>query len=420
MKKISAILISTFLLTSAFSSVQAAEKSLSVWKNGEQIKFSESAPILEKGVTYVPIRPLLENLGLQVKWDEATRTVNGTKEGVAMSLKIGSTNATANGKAVTLDEAPKQIKNVTYVPLRFAAEAAGYQVSWDPSLHQINLTSGQQQSEGSQGFLWKIENKGNTVYMLGTIHTVDKTIYPLRHEIENAFNVANYLGVEIDFTKVVPDELNKLITDVSSYKDGTTLKDHISAETYNKVITFLKENGLPENSFDNFKPWFAQQQIGTILAAKQDLDEGMGIDMYFMGKAINTKKPVIGLETFESQYQVFNNFSDSLQEKLLLQFLDPDSLPPSASEMSMDDILKVWKTGDEKTLVEFVDALRWDDEYFKGMQTDRNIAMAEKIKGYLNSDNKETYLIALGASHYSGDTSIIAFLKNAGFKVVKQ
>jgi len=419
MKKISAALLSLFLLTSAISSVQAAEKSLSIKLNGELIQLNNSAPITEKGVTLVPMRSLLEKMGVQVKWDEKTRTVSGSKESLSFSLKIGSMNAMANGKTVKLAAAPKQIKNVTYVPLRFAAETTGYNVTWNQSLHQVSLTS-KQQSEGSKGFLWKVENNGNTVYMLGTIHTVDNSIYPLRPEIENAFNAADYLGVEIDFTKIVPDELTKLITDVSTYKDGTLLKDHISAETYNKVTAFLKENGLPENSFDNIKAWYAQQQMGTILSAKQNLNEGMGIDMYFMGKAIKEKKPIIGLETFESQYDVFNKFSDSLQEKLLLQFLDPNSLPSSATEMSMDDILKVWKTGDEKNLVKFVDALRWDDDYFKGMQTDRNLAMAEKIKGYLNSDKKETYMIALGASHFAGDSGLVTMLEKQGFKVVKQ
>ncbi|MDR9748576.1 TraB/GumN family protein [Paenibacillus taichungensis] len=419
MKKISAAILSLFLLTSAFSSVQAAGKPLSVGLNGEQIQFSKSAPIVEKGVTLVPVRTILEKMGVQVKWDEATRTVSGSKEGLSFSLKIGSTNATANGKAVKLDQAPKQIGNVTYVPLRFVAEATGYQVAWNPSLRQVTLTS-KQQSEGSKGFLWKVENKGNTVYLLGTMHTVDNTIYPLRPEIEDAFNAADYLGVEIDFTKIVPDELAKLLTDVGNYQDGTTLKDHISAETYNKVKAFLKENGLPENSFDNIKAWNVQLQIGNILAAKQDLSEGMGVDMYFMGKSINAKKPIIGLESFESQYQVFNNFSDALQEKLILQMLDPNSLPSSTTEMSMDDILKLWKDGDEKALVQFVDTLRWNDEYFKGMQTDRNEEMAEKVKGYLNSDKKETYMIALGASHFAGDSGVVTMLEKQGFKVVKQ
>jgi hypothetical protein len=72
MKKISASLLTLFLLASAFSSVHAAEKALSVWQNGEQIQFSKSAPIVEKGVTLVPMRPLLEKLGVKVKWGTIT------------------------------------------------------------------------------------------------------------------------------------------------------------------------------------------------------------------------------------------------------------------------------------------------------------------------------------------------------------
>ncbi|WP_158082316.1 TraB/GumN family protein [Paenibacillus ferrarius] len=86
----------------------------------------------------------------------------------------------------------------------------------------------------------------------------------------------------------------------------------------------------------------------------------------------------------------------------------------------MDDILKLWKDGDDKALLEFVKTLQWDDDYFKGMQTDRDAAMAEKIEGYLNGDKKETYMIALGASHFSGDSGLVAMLEKQGFKVVKQ
>ncbi|OME98892.1 heavy metal-binding domain-containing protein [Paenibacillus sp. FSL H7-0331] len=39
----------------------------------------------------IPLRPLLEKLGVQVKWDQATHTINGTKEGLSLSVQIGST-----------------------------------------------------------------------------------------------------------------------------------------------------------------------------------------------------------------------------------------------------------------------------------------------------------------------------------------
>jgi hypothetical protein len=65
------------------------------------------------------LRFLLEKLGVQVKWDQATRTVSGSKEGPSFSLRIGSMNATANGKAASFDNfkpwyAQQQIGNVLW------------------------------------------------------------------------------------------------------------------------------------------------------------------------------------------------------------------------------------------------------------------------------------------------------------------
>lgn len=283
MKKLIATILSLGLLTSGLSSAHAAEKASSVWLNGKQIQFSKPASIVEKGVTLVPLRALLEKLGINVKWDQATRTVSGSKGSLSLSLKLGSTNATANGKPVKLDAAPKQIRNVTYVPLRFVAETAGYNGGWNQSQRQITLTS-KQHSEG-RGFLWKVENKGNTVYVLGSIHHVPEGMYPLRPEIENALKAANYLGVEVDMSTVTSEELQKQVLDLGVYKDETTLKDHISAETYKKVTSFLKANGMPENSFDIFKSWFVTQQIMNIQVAKDGFTPEQGIDNYLIEKA---------------------------------------------------------------------------------------------------------------------------------------
>ncbi|MEK4876978.1 MULTISPECIES: TraB/GumN family protein [Paenibacillus] len=417
MKKLSAAILSLGLLTSGLSSAHAAEKASSVWLNGEQIQFSQSAPIVEKGVTLVPLRPLLEKLGVNVKWDQATHTVSGSKGSLSLLLKIGSTNATANGKAVKLDAAPKQIRNVTYVPLRFVAETTGYQVAWNQSLRQVTLTT-KQHSE-SRGFLWKVENKGNTLYLLGSIHHVPEGMYPLRPEIENALKAANYLGVEVDVSTVSSEELQKQVLDLGVYKDGTTLKDHISAETYKKVTSFLKANEMPENSFDIFKPWFVTQQIMNLQVAKDGYTPEKGIDNYLIEMANTAKKPIVSLETMESQLKMNNNFSEDLQERLLLQNLDPKSVTPPSPDVGIDYLNKMWIEGDEKALNEFT-TTGWDAEYFQGLINDRNEEMAKKIKGYLNGDKKETYMIVVGMLHLLGDQGVVPLMEKEGFKVTKQ
>ncbi|MGQ9498458.1 MAG: S41 family peptidase [Desulfotomaculales bacterium] len=50
---------------------------------------------------------------------------------VRVKLTVGSAEAEVNGRRVTLASPPLVIEGVTYVPLRFIAEAFGYQVDWD-------------------------------------------------------------------------------------------------------------------------------------------------------------------------------------------------------------------------------------------------------------------------------------------------
>ncbi|REK75564.1 TraB/GumN family protein [Paenibacillus paeoniae] len=419
MKKIIVSLLFLTLLTSTFSTIQAADHSLSIQLNGEKVQFGKSAPILEKGITLVPIHPLMDKMGIKWNWDETSRTISGTKEDFSFSLQIGSKKATANGKAVQLDATPKQSGNVSYVPIRFVAEAVGYQVAWDSSLRQVSLNS-KQQSEGGRGFLWKIENKGNTVYLLGTMHLADENMYPLRPEIENAFNAADYLGVEVDLMKGASEESKKRIAELSVYKDGTKLQDHISAETYKKVAAFLKEQGLPENSFDHFKTWFVEKQILFIKSSQGEQKQDMGIDIYLIAKAHQAKKPVISLENMDLQFQAMDNFSDSLNERLLLQTLEPGSPNPPTPDVSVDVLAKMWSEGDYNALAEASKFIGWDAEWVKAQMDDRNVPMVEKIKGYLNSDKKETYFIGVGSLHLLGDMGMVTLLEKEGFKLVRQ
>ena len=49
------------------------------------------------------------------------------------------------------------------------------------------------------------------------------------------------------------------------------------------------------------------------------------------------------------------------------------------------------------------------------MHTDRNIAMVDKIEGYLNSNKEEVYFIVVGALHYPGEHGIVKLLQDKGY-----
>lgn len=97
--------------------------------DGQQINMEE-APIIENGRTLVPMRGVLEAMGASVTWDPSTKTATAFFEDNSASVTIDELTAYTNGYPVTLDVPAKIVNGRTMVPLRFMAEAIGYEVSF--------------------------------------------------------------------------------------------------------------------------------------------------------------------------------------------------------------------------------------------------------------------------------------------------
>lgn len=99
--------------------------------NGKDVDFKDVQPLIVENRTLVPFRALLEEMGSEVKWDEAKKEVIAKSGDNEVILKIGSKEALVNGKKVNLD-VPAQIKDGrTMIPLRFISENFGYKVNFN-------------------------------------------------------------------------------------------------------------------------------------------------------------------------------------------------------------------------------------------------------------------------------------------------
>ncbi|NCB62970.1 MAG: copper amine oxidase N-terminal domain-containing protein [Clostridia bacterium] len=114
---------------------ETANKGISVQLDGENIAFTDAAPVLVEGRTYLPARAVFEAMGAELVYDAPTQTVTATRDGMKLTMVVGDVNAAieANGVSVPLvmDVAPFIQNDRTYVPVRFAASAFGCQVGWD-------------------------------------------------------------------------------------------------------------------------------------------------------------------------------------------------------------------------------------------------------------------------------------------------
>lgn len=415
MKKITALLLSIVMMLAFATSAQAEAKPVSVWFNNEEIPFGNQAPIIEKGTTLVPVRAFLEKLGFEIGWDDEHKVVTASKNSLSIVMQINNTTALVNDEEHTLTVAPKIVNKNTLVPLRFIAETAGYEVSWDQELRLAAIV----EKEASRGFLWKVEQNGNTVYLLGSIHVANEAMYPLRAEIEDAFAQADHLAVEVDITKGGDPEIQQFVEKIATYQDGTTLPDHISKETYELLGEVLTEMGLPANALDHVKVWNVSNSLSYLKMANAEFDAGLGIDLYFMTRALESGLPILELETYQSQLEMFDGFSKELQESLLVGTLQ--SFSEESEEASGVDMLsQMWVTGDEKLLTAMTEDVAQVPEYYKAMIEDRNIAMVDKIQGYLNSKEPTTYFVVVGALHMVGKHGIVTLLQQQGLTVEQQ
>lgn len=285
---------------------------------------------------------------------------------------------------------------------------------------------------GARGFMWKAEKNGNTVYMLGSIHVADDSIYPYREEIMQAFNQSKELHVEVNTLQyqILQDALMKY----APCPEGKTLKDYVSAETYKTTIEALAKVGISEDVIAPYKPWYVTIVLGNYQVQMGKTEEelvqsGMyGMDMYLMSSALTANKPIVEIESAEYQYKMFDDFSPELQEYQLLgtaQAILNDQ--GTSDETAIDQMLKPFLTGDIKAFeayskVDYTgmsdEERKLNEEYMNALLTVRNVGMADAVAKLLDSPDGETHFVVVGALHYLGQDNVIDLLKAKGYNPV--
>lgn len=268
-------------------------------------------------------------------------------------------------------------------------------------------------SSDQKGFLWKIQSKTTTAYILGSIHAYKGELYPLPKKMEDAFDKSDTLAVEANVNEINPESMTTMING-ALYQDKSTLEKHISRETYEMTTKKLQELGLPLEIFQNTKPWFIAMTLTSMELQKLGLSPEYGIDNYFLKKAENEKR-VVELESIDYQVNLLNGFSDAEQELFLVSTLEDLDL----LKKDINSILKAWNTGDTKAMESFVFKSLKDDPkmlpIYEKLVFTRNKNIASKIENYLKT--KEKYFVVVGAAHLVGKDGIIEILKRKGYIV---
>lgn len=201
----------------------------------------------------------------------------------------------------------------------------------------------------SKGLMWKVENKGNTVYLLGAIHYGEPDLYPFRKDILDNFSDSEMLYVEVDISneealmKAMVEQLEAMeekMDKANKYEDGTTLKSVVDEDLFSEIETIMNKYGIPEEEYKNLKIQGIEQKLNEIIIDEmfgaipdedqaewdEDFDQAFedsmeelldnelmklliegpkfGVDFYFLDKAKTLNKEIGELESIESQMEL--------------------------------------------------------------------------------------------------------------------
>ena len=260
--------------------------------------------------------------------------------------------------------------------------------------------------------LWKIENKGQTSYLFGSIHLGSSDMYPLSEIVEKAYQSSNHLIVEIDLNTVDQSTLMPYIQKFG-VNTQSTLESRLTPETLTIYKEACVKKSLSCSQFAPFEAWLLSVQLSVMTFKQLGYKEALGIDKHFLDLAHKSNKNIISLETALAQLKMLSGFDQQQQELMLVQSLQ-------ASESEASELFKAWKTGDDISLINMFNK---DIEQpgakgiYQSMFTDRNQLMADKVDKYL-SENKSLFVV-VGAGHVVGETGLVISLRNRGYTVTQ-
>ncbi|TXH85077.1 MAG: TraB/GumN family protein [Pseudoxanthomonas sp.] len=270
--------------------------------------------------------------------------------------------------------------------------------------------------------LWKVSDKDNAVYLLGSFHLLRPGDYPLSSDADAAFADAERVLFELSPEEMRSPALPQLMAQAAIRTDGKTLQQDLDAETWARFEAWgrtnqatLQQMGLSPQMLTVFEPWFIAVTISIVEMTKQGLDPKLGLDNHFMDQALAAGKPTGGLERAQEQIAVLDGMDATEQRQFLAESLQ--EAEKGAAETQR--LHAAWRRGDAEELWNgmVADMRTQYPRLYQRINVDRNDALVPKIRRILDQPGDDDALVVVGALHLLGDDGVVEKLRARGYQV---
>ncbi|HYG22709.1 MAG TPA: TraB/GumN family protein [Verrucomicrobiae bacterium] len=265
---------------------------------------------------------------------------------------------------------------------------------------------------GNLHSLWRAEGKSNVVYLMGSVHLLKPSDYPLDPVLELAYTNSTIVVFETDIERMQRPTTQFEMMSKAALPPGETLKDQLSEKVYQDFRKRVEAAGLPGMMFDQLKPSLAAMTLAVVELQKLGVDPELGIDQHFFNRARKDRKPIVPLETVEFQIDLITGFSKAEGEdfmKSLLEQIDQ-------TEKVFDEMVSAWKTGNTEMLEKVLnESMRDAPGIYSKFLTDRNRRWLPEVQKLIDSGTNSVVIV--GAGHLVGPDGLVDLLQKRGAKL---
>ena len=268
------------------------------------------------------------------------------------------------------------------------------------------------QAAEAKTFGWKATGKSGTIYLVGSIHVMSPSFYPLNPALEAAFKDSDLLVEEVDLAEMLDPSAQMAMLTRGMLPSGQSLDKILSPATMALVKKAIGDFGADSSPLLRFKPWMLAIALQGMELLKAGFDPALGLDQHFYDQAQAGGRTVQGLETVEYQISRFDGMTPEQQDRMLAETLK--ELATQTAEVGK--LGDAWKAGDVATLERIALAdVKSDPVMYQRLLVERNKNWMPKIEALFARRGKA--MVVVGAAHLVGPDGVIAMLRARGYTV---
>ena len=144
----------------------------------------------------------------------------------------------------------------------------------------VSLGFGQPQARAADGpAIWEMRGPSSNIMLLGSVHLLRESDYPLPDNIARAMERAECLVFELDMDDLDPVMSQTLFQNLGRVPDGTSLPEILGADNYAVASGKSRELGIELDLLSEFKPWFAALTIMNLQLMRLGFVPQLGLDL---------------------------------------------------------------------------------------------------------------------------------------------